>query len=107
MPPAARLGDKSLAPVDAHGCPACPHPAAVGPLIQGSNDVLINGMPAGRIGDKGIHAICCGSNMFEATKGSGTVLINGKGAHRMGDDDKHCGGPGMMIEGSPNVIIGD
>ncbi len=107
MPPAARLGDKSLAPMDAHGCPACPHPSVIGPCIQGSPDVHANGLPLVRIGDKGIHAICCGSNMFEAVKGSSTVLINGKGAHRMGDDDKHCGGPGQMIEGSPNVFIGD
>ena len=32
MPGQCRLGDKSNVPADAHGCPACPHPA-VGPAI--------------------------------------------------------------------------
>jgi uncharacterized Zn-binding protein involved in type VI secretion len=105
MPGQARLGDKSNVPVDAHGCPACPHPC-VGPAIVGSPDVLVNGMPAFRVGDKGIHAACCGSNMWEAQMGSSTVMINNKAAHRMGDQDKHCGGMGQMIEGSTNVITG-
>ena len=41
-PGQARLGDKSQVPADAHGCPACPHPA-VGPAIAGSPDVMVNG----------------------------------------------------------------
>jgi len=105
MPGAARLGDKSKADVDAHGCPACPHPP-VGPAVSGSGDVFINKKPAIRVGDKGIHAACCGPNTWEAVMGSGTVKINGKAAHRMNDMDKHCGGPGKMIEGSSDVIIG-
>jgi hypothetical protein len=36
-----------------------------------------------------------------------TVFINGKGAHRMGDPTRHCGGIGQLIEGSPNVIVGE
>lgn len=36
-----------------------------------------------------------------------TVFINGKGAHRMGDQNRHCGGMGQLIEGSPNVIVGE
>jgi uncharacterized Zn-binding protein involved in type VI secretion len=105
MPPMGRLGDKSHAPVDAHGCPACPHPV-IGPAITGSPDVLVNQRPALRVGDKGIHAACCGPNMWTATKGSATVLINNKPAHRLGDLDTHCGGLGQLIEGSMNVIVG-
>ncbi len=105
MPPAGRLNDRSYAPVDTHGCPACPHPV-IGPAIVGSEDVHINGLPALRIGDMGIHAACCGPNTWTATGGSGTVLINNKGAHRLGDQDQHCGGMGQLIDGSPNVIIG-
>jgi len=105
MPAAARLGDKSQCPADAHGCPACPHPV-IGPAISGSADVLINKRPAVRVGDVGVHAACCGPNMWEAKVGSGTVKINGKAAHRMNDMDKHCGGVGKMIEGSPDVIVG-
>src|SRR5262249_52826699 len=35
------------------------------------------------------------------------VFINGKGAHRMGDQNRHCGGMGQLVEGSPNVIVGE
>ena len=105
MPPQSRLGDKSNVPVDAHGCPACPHPG-VGPAIVGSPDVYVNYRPALRVGDKGIHAACCGPNTWVATTGSVTVLINHKGAHRLSDLDTHCGGVGQMIEGSNDVITG-
>lgn len=105
MPEAGRLGDKSKTDADAHGCPACPHPA-VGPAIIGSPNVNINNMPALRTGDTGIHAACCGPNMWTATKGSATVMINNRPAHRKGDLDTHCGGVGQLIEGSPDVIIG-
>jgi hypothetical protein len=36
-----------------------------------------------------------------------TVFINGKGAHRIGDQNRHCGGLGQLVEGSPNVIVGE
>ena len=100
-----RLGDKSQVPVDAHGCPACPHPA-VGPAIIGSPNVNVNKMPALRVDDTGIHMACCGPNTWTAQAGSSTVFINNKAAHRQGDADKHCGGMGKLIMGSPNVIVG-
>lgn len=68
--------------------------------------MLVNNRPALRVGDQGIHAACCGPNMWTATQGSGTVLINNMPAHRMGDMDQHCGGVGTLIEGSPDVIVG-
>ncbi len=105
MPPQCRLGDKSQVPADAHGCPACPHPA-VGPAVMGSPTVMVNGRPALRVGDNGLHAACCGPNSWVASAGSGTVLINGMPAHRLGDMDTHCGGVGQMIEGSTDVMIG-
>jgi uncharacterized Zn-binding protein involved in type VI secretion len=105
MPPAARLGDKALAVGDAHGCTACPH-TVTGPAVQGSPDVMINHKPAVRLGDAGIHAPCCGPNTWKPAAGSGTVMINYKPAVRMGDSTSHCGGIGLMIEGSPNVMIG-
>jgi outer membrane protein OmpA-like peptidoglycan-associated protein len=67
----------------------------------------VNRRPALRVDDVGIHAACCGANTWTATKGSVTVFINGKGAHRMGDQNRHCGGMGMLFEGSPNVIVGE
>ncbi|MBL6974949.1 MAG: PAAR domain-containing protein [Deltaproteobacteria bacterium] len=105
MPAAARVGDKSQCPSDGHGCPGCAH-NVIGPAVAGSPDVQINGMPAVRVGDPGIHAACCGPNTWTATAGSATVFINGKAAHRQNDVDAHCGGVGKMIEGSPDVTIG-
>lgn len=106
MPPQARIGDASLVPADSHGCPGCPH-KAVGPAISGSSNVLTNGRSSVRVGDQGIHAACCGQNIWMAKAGSRSVLINGRMAHRLSDIVKHCGGTGRTIEGSPNVIVGD
>jgi outer membrane protein OmpA-like peptidoglycan-associated protein/uncharacterized Zn-binding protein involved in type VI secretion len=106
MPGQGRLGDKANVPVDAHGCPACPH-NATGPAIIGSPTVLVNGLPALRVDDVGVHAACCAMNMFIAHKGSTIVFIDGKPAHRKGDQTKHCGGNGTLIEGSTNVIVGE
>jgi uncharacterized Zn-binding protein involved in type VI secretion len=105
MPEAGRLGDMSEVKMDAHGCPACPH-SAQGPAIFGSPDVLINGRPALRVDDMGVHLACCGPNMWVARQGSATVLINNKAAHRKGDQDMHCGGMGQLTQGSDDVIIG-
>ena len=106
MPGQGRLGDRASVLLDAHGCPACPHPA-IGPAIQGSPDTNVNGRPALRVDDPGIHTACCGTNTWTATQGSLTVFINGKAAHRMTDQNRHCGGMGQLIEGSPNVIVGE
>ncbi len=105
MPPQGRLGDKSQTEADAHGCPACPHPAT-GPATKGSPDVLVNNRPALRAGDQGVHTACCGPNMWTAALGSSTVLINNMPAHRKGDMDTHCGSVGQMIEGSEDVLVG-
>jgi uncharacterized Zn-binding protein involved in type VI secretion len=66
----------------------------------------VNGRPAVRVGDPGVHAACCGPNSWTAKAGSGTVFINGRKAHRLGDATQHCGGIGQLIEGSANVIVG-
>jgi len=105
MPPQGRLGDRSIIPADAHGCPTCAHPC-VGPAITGSEDVTVNGRPALRVGDHGVHSACCGPNTWQAIRGSGTVKINDRPAHRLGDSDQHCGGCGNLLEGSPDVIVG-
>jgi len=94
------------APGDAHGCPACPH-MTVGPAIVGSPNVNINGLPAVRVMDKGMHAPCCGPAMWTAVAGAPTVFVNGKPAFRMNDAAQSCGGVMKLIEGSPDVIIGD
>ncbi len=106
MPPQGRLGDRASAPIDAHGCPACPHPT-IGPAIAGSPTVMVNKRPALRVGDAGIHAACCGPNTWRAQRGCQTVVINAMAAYRLGDASQHCGGIGQLIEGSPNVVVGE
>lgn len=107
MPGAGRLGDKAKAKIDAHGCPACPHPDVQGPGIVGSTNVRINGMPAMTTSSVGIHSACCGPNAWMMTGGSGSVFVNGKPLVRKGDPTLHCGvSPGEIIEGSVNVVDG-
>lgn len=106
LKPQGRLGDKSLAPIDVHGKSCCPHIAVSGPAIEGSPDVFVNGLSALRVGDKGIHFVCCGTNDWKAMEGSDAVFINGKPACRLGDKTKHCGGDGTLIAGSQDVLVG-
>lgn len=62
--PAYRVTDKTVP----HGFVKCvPH---VTPLVQGSNNVIINNQPAGRVGD----AHSCG---VVVVSGSSKVIING------------------------------
>lgn len=105
MPGLGRLGDLSHVAMDNHGCPACPH-VCTGPAIVASPNVNVNNIPALRIGDKGVHAACCGPNQWTAQGGSSSVFINNMGVHRQGDVDVHCGGIGRLIMGSPNVNAG-
>lgn len=105
MPAAARLGDRSNCPSDSHGNECCPH-NVTGPATEGSPNVFINGKPALRVGDSGVHSQCCGSNTWKCTQGSSRVFINGKPAVRLGDQTQHCGGVGKIIDGSDNVFIG-
>ena len=95
MPKATRKGDKNT------GHDACP-PIE---LSEGSDNVFINGKPAGRMGDAyPIHG--CDEHaphIGVIAEGSGTVFINGKPAGRV-DDPVSCGG--NVAEGSDNVFIG-
>jgi uncharacterized Zn-binding protein involved in type VI secretion len=103
---AGRFGDESRVPADKHGCPECAH-VATGPAVTGSPNVMINNQLALRVGDRGVHSKCCGANSWVAYEGAPCVLINDRHQHRLGDDDKHCGGMGKLIQGSPDVLVGD
>lgn len=102
MKPAARLSDVALVQGDKHGCYICPHVAS-GPIINASTNVFINGLPAARKNDPGIHAVCCGPNTYMINAGSPNVYVNGIAMARKDDATKHCGGDGKIITGSPNV----
>lgn len=107
MPGQARVGDNGQVTACVHGGPCCPHPAIMGPAILGSPNVIVNGMPALRLGDNGMHAACCLTQQWMTTKGSSTVFINNLPAIRLGDSLQHCAvAKGTMIGGSPNVNTG-
>ena len=85
-----------------HVCPKTnpgPVPHVGGPIIMGSGNVLIGGLPAARKGDK---LICVGPP-DTINSGSGSVKINGKPAARMGDRTAHGG---RIVVGNPTVLIG-
>lgn len=101
-----RVNDMAMVPADGHGCIACTH-SCTGPALSGSPNVMVNGQPALRApGDPGVHAACCGPNVWASTMGSGKVYINGLASHRLGDLTTHCGGVGTLITGSGNVNVG-
>ncbi|WP_434996542.1 type VI secretion system PAAR protein [Vibrio scophthalmi] len=99
MPKAARIGDIA----SAHGC----FPPT--PIIAGSGDVFINGIPAARLGDAAApHGCPCpktphGFHGRVISAGSGSIFINGLPAARVGDAIG-CGG--TVATGSPDVTIG-
>ncbi len=98
MPPAARLTDMHVCPMQTPGIPPIPHVG--GPIVgPGVPNVLIGGLPAAVVGD-----MCtCVGPPDSIVKGSATVLINGKPASRMGDTTAHGG---SIVGGMPTVLIG-
>ena len=98
MPPAARVGD-----ITSHGTPLSPGP--------GSANVLIEGMPAWRVGSD-FHA-CPLISEEEVphvggvvASGSSTVLINNLPAARQGDDIIEVDETNSISIGSNKVLIG-
>lgn len=95
MPLAARL-------TDMHTCPmltgTVPHVG--GPVVgPGAPNVLINGLPAARVGDM---CVCTGPP-DTILVGSGNVMIGGSPAARVGDSTAHGG---VIVAGSATVMIG-
>lgn len=95
MPAQTRVGDNDT------GHDACPPR----PLAEGSPNVFVNGIAAGRVGDTYAAHGCDvhPSHTGVIASGSGTVFINGRAAGRVGDAVS-CGG--SVAVGSPNVIVG-
>lgn len=93
--PAARMGDM-------HTCPAFagikPHKG--GPILEGSPDVLIEGKPAARVGDK---AQCEVGGPDTIVDGAPMVLINGKPAATLDSKTAHGG---VVVAGAGQVLIG-
>jgi uncharacterized Zn-binding protein involved in type VI secretion len=98
MPPAARITDNHLCPMQTPAVVPIPHVG--GPVIgPGSPTVLIGCLPAAVMGDM---CVCVGPP-DSIMKGSATVLIGGKPAARMGDTTAHGG---TILMGYPTVMIG-
>ena len=98
MPPAARLTDMHLCPMQTPGFPPIPHVG--GPVVgPGIPTVLIEKLPAAVLGD---NCICVGPP-DSIIKGSATVMIGGKPAARLGDN---CAHGGTVVMGAATVMIG-
>lgn len=98
MPPAARITDMHVCPMQTPALVPIPH---VGGPISGpcAPTVLIGGLPAARVTDM---AVCVGPP-DTIVKGSATVLIVGLPAARIGDT---CAHGGTIVAGLPTVMIG-
>jgi uncharacterized Zn-binding protein involved in type VI secretion len=92
----ACTGMMAECPADSHGGPSDPL-RVMGPITSGSSHVFVNGKPAARAGDVGVHCACVGPNTFEIVGGDSSVLIDGKPAAKIGSTTKHCGGMGSII----------
>lgn len=96
----ARVGGLARCPNYALGCPACPHDVK-GPIMSGSPNVFIDGLPAARAGDIGDAGGGCGPARFVIKTGDPSVLIDGKPAAKVGDQTQHSGGMGRIITSKP------
>lgn len=100
MPPAARLTDNHVCPMQTPAVVPIPHVG--GPIIgPGVPNVLIEGLPAAVVGDL---CVCVGPPA-SITKGSAGVLIAGRAAARVGDPTIHGGI--ILPPGALTVIIGE
>lgn len=98
MPPAARVTDLHVCPMQTPALPPIPHVG--GPITgPGVPTVLIGGLPASVLGDL---AVCVGPP-DSVVMGSTTVMIGGRPAARIGDS---CAHGGTIVLGMPTVMIG-
>ncbi len=99
MPPAARITDMHICPMQTPAFPS-PIPHVGGPVVgPGVPTVLIGSMPASVVGDS---CVCVGPP-DSVVKGSATVMIGNKPAARIGDTTAHGGN---ITVGYPTVVIG-
>ncbi|MEE4207104.1 MAG: PAAR domain-containing protein [Erythrobacter sp.] len=98
MPPAARITDLHVCPMQTPGTPPIPHVG--GPVVKGQPNVLTVNLPQARVSDQ---CTCVGPPDV-IVKGSMTVLVGGMPAARIGDLTAHGGN---ITSGAPTVLIGD
>lgn len=99
MPPAARITDMHVCPMQTPAFPV-PIPHVGGPVVGPSvPTVLVGKLPAAVVGDM---LVCIGPP-DTIVKGSSTVFIGGRPAARVGDS---CAHGGTITVGFPTVLIG-
>jgi Uncharacterized conserved protein len=89
--PAARAGDPN---------------SLGGTILSGAPLVLINGSPAARNADPTDCPLTVPPSTGQVAGGAAQVLINGRPAVRQNDPVVGCVLPGLVTNGSPNVLIG-
>ena len=89
--PVARVGDY-------HKCPKIGHSG--GPILKGSSNVLVNGMPLARVSDPA-H---CRPGNDAISSGVDSIIVNGLAMASQKDSSSHGG---VIKEGSPNVYVGE
>jgi uncharacterized Zn-binding protein involved in type VI secretion len=99
MPPAARVGDMHICPMQTPAPVPVPH-VGVAIIPPGCPTVIIGGLPAACVGDM----LICTGPPDSIIMGSTTVMIGGKPAARVGDSCAHGGT--IIPPGCPTVIIG-
>ncbi len=98
MPPASRLTDMHVCPMQTPSVPPVPHVG--GPITgPGAANVMICAIPASVVGDM---CVCVGPP-DSIIKGSATVMICGRPAVRIGDSTAHGG---SIMAGAPTVMVG-
>lgn len=96
MPPAARVSDMHTCPMVNPG----PVPHVGGPILPpGASTVLIENLPAARVGDM----VTCAGPPDTIVVGSSSVMIAGMPAARVGDSTAHGG---VIVAGSATVMVG-
>lgn len=98
MPPAARLTDMHVCPMQTPAVVPIPHVG--GPIVLGSFTVFTGMLPQARVSDM---LICVGPPDIIA-KGSAGVFVNCLPAARLGDTTAHGG---TIVGGFPMVMIGE
>src|SRR5687768_1442812 len=97
MPPAARITDMHVCPMQTPAVVPIPHVG--GPLTAACPNVMICMTPASRVS----HLLVCVGPPDLLAMGSFTVLIGGLPAARIGDMPAHAG---ALTVGCPTVMIG-
>ena len=96
------MGKPAATITSMHICPkvTAKVPHVGGPVVVGSPNVKIGGLPAARKGDR----LVCVGPPDSISQGSSSEFINGKPAARMRDGTAHGG---KIVIGNPTVLVGD